>query len=373
MISDKGKAFWLGVFVLIAVGTVAWLLLFLKPHVGDGKTVLKMRFTNIEGVTIGTRVNLGGKPVGAVVAIQEVDDARSTPPDAFGHYYFYEVTAKVDSKVEIYNYDLISLSTQGLLGEKMIEITPYAPPAGGAPAHLVTHEILYGRGGDQLQMAIEDFSHLLSKVSSLIDQERPRITDSLCSITEAAKEVYRLANRVLSLDLPQHIVQAADAICVTMHKADDILHSIESQQLPERFAAAAHSFEEVGRKLSHGEGTIPRLLNSDCVYFQVTSTLGKLEGLLSDISNYGLLFQYDKRWQRQHTTKMKRMEQLCTAQDFQAYVQREMHAISCNLDRIERAAQQADICCPSYQELMSRLENLRETLQNYNDGKGPCK
>ncbi|MFN0065570.1 MAG: MlaD family protein, partial [Chlamydiales bacterium] len=124
MISDRYKAFWLGLFVIFAILVVAWLFLFLRPSVGDGKKTLRIRFTNVGGVTVGTRVTFGGRAVGEVTEINEIYDARSEKSDSLGNVYFFELIAKVDSKIKIYNYDEIEYTTQGLLGEKSVAIIP---------------------------------------------------------------------------------------------------------------------------------------------------------------------------------------------------------------------------------------------------------
>ena len=64
--NDRVKAFWLGIFIIIGIIITTWLVLFLKPSVGDGKTTLTVRFSNIDKVEEGTRVTFAGKPVGEV-------------------------------------------------------------------------------------------------------------------------------------------------------------------------------------------------------------------------------------------------------------------------------------------------------------------
>ncbi|MCH9703262.1 MAG: MlaD family protein, partial [Chlamydiae bacterium] len=244
MTSDKGKAFWLGIFVIIAISTVAWLFLFLKPTVGDGKTTLKIRFTNVEGITIGTRVSFGGKPVGTVTSIKEIPNAREEKPDPFGNYYFYEVTAKVDSKVRIYSYDQIALSTQGLLGEKLIEITPRATPIGAKPAVNITADVLFARSGDQIQSAIEDFSHLLGKVTSFLDQNMPLLKESMENINSAAEDFHELIEQAMDSQVVTKAASAASSVDSAMQKACSVLDEVKDNQLPARIAGAATTVEE---------------------------------------------------------------------------------------------------------------------------------
>ncbi|MCP5469789.1 MAG: MCE family protein [Chlamydiales bacterium] len=375
MTSDKQKAFWLGIFVIIAICVVAWLFLFLKPTVGDGKKTLKIRFTNIEGVTIGTRITFGGKAVGTVTAIKELYDARTEKKSPDGSFYFYEVVAKVDSKVKIYNYDRISYVTQGLLGEKSIEITPLAARKGSPPPHEVTTDILYADSGDQLGNALKTlnevaatFQDALQEVTKLL--QSGKLENTMDSIASAADRVNSLVEETLRVDLPAQTVDAAKAVARAMESADAVFQEIIDSRLVDKFSSAVSQIESVSHKIFNGEGTLGRLINSDAFYLQVTATMCKLETVLSDISNYGLLFQYDKKWQRQRLAKMRQMEQLCTPEDFTRYFNQEMGDICVSLDRVSRLLCEApcrDECfSESFRELMGRVEHLLQALQNYN-------
>jgi phospholipid/cholesterol/gamma-HCH transport system substrate-binding protein len=67
--TDKMKNILIGLFVSAAVTLTIAMILFLDPKIGDGKKTLEVRFSNISGITIGTRVTFAGKPVGEVESI----------------------------------------------------------------------------------------------------------------------------------------------------------------------------------------------------------------------------------------------------------------------------------------------------------------
>lgn len=380
MTSDRSKAFWLGIFVILAILVVAWLFLFLKPTVGDGKKTLKIRFTNVEGVTIGTRITFGGKPVGTVVAIREISDARSQKVSPEGSFYFYEVVADVDSKVNIYNYDQIAYTTQGLLGEKSIEITPKATPKGSPPAHEVTGDILYARSTSQLEAALQQlqdvaasFQETVEKVSDLLDSGT--FDKTMDSITVAATRVSDLVERTLEVNFLEKTVDAADSLKEAMNSANLVVTRIVDEHLVEKISQTVGDLGNLSHKITHSEGTLGRLLNSDSFYLQLTALMCKFETLLSDINNYGLLFQYDKKWQRQRVAKMRQMEMLCTSEDFTHFFNKEMCDICVTLDRVSkllcemecREVPIANECfSESFSELIGRVEHLLMTLKNYN-------
>ncbi|MDP1880257.1 MAG: MlaD family protein, partial [Parachlamydiaceae bacterium] len=71
----------IGVFVILAVCVIVFMLLFLHPSVGDNAKTLRVRFADIDKVNIGTRVTYAGRPVGEVVSITELPDARTSRVD----------------------------------------------------------------------------------------------------------------------------------------------------------------------------------------------------------------------------------------------------------------------------------------------------
>ena len=119
---DYMKNMLIGLFVVVACALIVGIILFLEPSVGDGKEKLIVRFSNINGLSLGTRVMFAGKPVGEVVAIEQIPHAREQPTDELGQVYFYQLVLNIDSSVHVYNTDEITVQTSGLLGEKSIAI-----------------------------------------------------------------------------------------------------------------------------------------------------------------------------------------------------------------------------------------------------------
>ena len=140
---DYMKNMLIGLFVIVACGLVVGIILFLEPSVGDGKQTLVVRFSNINGLSLGTRVMFAGKPVGEVIEIQQIPHARDQPTDELGQVYFYQLILKLDSSVRMYNTDEITVQTSGLLGEKSIAIIPRSPPKGVKPTLITSKTPIY--------------------------------------------------------------------------------------------------------------------------------------------------------------------------------------------------------------------------------------
>src|SRR3990167_10149083 len=131
--TEKMKNILIGLFVAAAVTIMVAMVLFLEPRVGDGKKTLHVRFANIAGIVVGTRVTFAGRPIGEVVAIREVKEARNEPSDETGRVYFYQLTLKIDSSVDVYNTDEIAIRTTGLMGERSVAIIPKGSQPGKTP------------------------------------------------------------------------------------------------------------------------------------------------------------------------------------------------------------------------------------------------
>ena len=79
------------IFIQLIILTI---ILFIKPRVGDGNQVIKVRFTNINGIALGTPVTYAGQPIGEVATIHQVSDARQQSVNEYGNVYPYIVSFK---------------------------------------------------------------------------------------------------------------------------------------------------------------------------------------------------------------------------------------------------------------------------------------
>ena len=161
---DYMKNMLIGLFVVVACALIVGIILFLEPSVGDGKETLVVRFSNVNGLSLGTRVMFAGKPVGEVVAIEQIKQAREQPTDELGQVYFYQLILHVDSSVHVYNTDEITVQTSGLLGEKSIAIIPRSPPKGVKPTLITASTPVYAESVDPLESAFNELSQLSDKV-----------------------------------------------------------------------------------------------------------------------------------------------------------------------------------------------------------------
>lgn len=314
---EKFKLFWLGIFVLVGIVITSWLLLFLKPTAGDGKLLLTARFSNIDKVSIGTRVTFAGKPVGEVKEIREITNSRNGSSDEYGNLFIYELILRVDSSVQVFTYDEINFATSGLLGEKSIAIIPKSAPFGAPPPQEVTHDVLYARSIDKLEATLHQVADVakglentMEGINQFLTVNADDFSSALKAFSNAAQEANTFLASANKTDFVGKTTKAIESATTTFSKANVLFEDAIKKDL-------LGSFHGITSQLNSGEGTLGRLLYNEGFYIQLTDVMCRLNRLVEDINNFGLLFQYDRGWQRLHRERM--LEEACCSQSLDVY------------------------------------------------------
>lgn len=265
----RRQTFWLGIFLVLSFGVVAWILLFLHPSLGNGERALRVRFANIEKISLGTRVTYAGKPVGEVAKIEEIPDARRASVNTQGEIYTWELTLRVDSSVEVYNTDQVLFQTSGLLGEKSVAIIPHAALP-GQPSCVIDDHVIYGRSTDELQESLKTvsnaaiaFEEVMHSVSAFICRNQDEIAAMIASFRHTSDSLRQLIDEILP-----PMVRIADHL------------------------------EHIMARLDAGEGTVGKLLRSEELYQNLNDALIRADLLIDDMRQYGIFFSLDRNWKR---------------------------------------------------------------------------
>ncbi len=303
--SERTKLFWLGVFIILTLCVLGWLLLLLRPSYGDAGKEIRVRFANVEGISPGTQVVFAGKPVGEVVKIIPVPDARNEPPAPDGDLYFYELILRVDSSVDIYSYDKISYATTGLLGEKSISIIPRAAPPGSPPAQNITDTTIYAYSTDRLQETLSELLEIgreiesaIGELGDFVQENKEELTATIQSLHATSDEFGWLLHKTNEIELVCTLQETAFQATQTLNTANQLFHQILDKNLIATLSHSLNDLSQITGNINAGQGSLGQLLQSDCLYYQLTTTLSRLDTLICDISNYCLLFQYNRKWQR---------------------------------------------------------------------------
>jgi phospholipid/cholesterol/gamma-HCH transport system substrate-binding protein len=370
---EQTKNMLIGVFVIAACGVIIWLILFLKPTVGDGKETLYVRFSTINQINIGTRVLFAGRPVGEVVAIQEIYDARSKPiTDVLGEIYYYQLVLKIDSSVKVYDTDEIIVQTTGLLGEKSIAIIPKIPPKGVIPK-LVANQPIYAESVDPIENAFtqlstlsKDMNKTFQQVSSWIRKngdDTGNAIRSFGSTMDAAKiTINSLNEQNIAPDIKNAIATFTSTLCdiqdsVQQLKAGDAF--VNASIVMKNMKFASHHMKTITADIAEGKGTIGRLIKGDDFYLNMSAILSKVDTLMNDINHYGILFHLNKTWQRQRAQRITVLNALNTPESFKSYFETEVSQINTSMSRISMLIDKAELS-PEKEEILSDEEFRRD-------------
>ncbi len=375
------------------------MVLFLEPRIGDGKKTLQVRFANIAGIVIGTRVTFAGKPIGEVVGIEEIKDARSQPSDETGRVYCYLLNLKFDSSVDVYNTDEIAIRSTGLMGEKSVAILPKVPPK-GKPSYLLEGHVATANSVDPLENTFNQIAKVANRVEGAVDNfdkwflvNNQPLSDSISHFNQFLGQGSTLLTAVNDSSLVPSIRESTDLLNDNLRLVrssldeDQLLHKIGNltdniDKVADAFNSdgvlALRNLNQISRDLANGTGTVGRLISGDGIYLRLNSLMSKAETLMNDVNHYGLLFQYDKHWQRSRTKKANFLKALDTPREFRDYFEGEVDSISTSLGRLTELLERAegerqkivedDHFRKQFSTLMRSVQNLSDSIRLYNEG-----
>lgn len=381
---DQVKNLLIGLFVTAAAVIVIFILMFLHPRIGDEGKVIHVRFTDIDKVSIGTRVTYAGKPVGEVIGIDEIEEGRNAKTDPEGRLYIYDLTLRLDSKVKVFNTDEVASRTSGLLGEKNIDITPIVPQKGQVLLE-VDGQPIYAQQTGTVEETFKEFKEAADRLELVLDSMNEILDDvkSNKMVEKVNRIIENIESITGSLDKPEEwsaIVHNVHTFSENLNRSwvnvDKFLVDVDEAALS--VTATMNQGKGIFEVVSRGEGTLGKFLVGDDVYLRTSSIMSKMETILDDINHYGLLFQSDKGWQRLRARRLNLLQKLCTPQEFRNYFNDEINQISTSLSRVSMVMSEVenDPCCSDlmqdkeftkvFAELMRRVTMLEEEVRMYN-------
>lgn len=278
---DDKKNLLIGLFVLSAGVLVVWMLMFIHPSIGDGGQVIRVRFADIDKVSVGTRVTHAGRPVGEVIALETVPNARQLRrPSERRRVFIYELTLQVDSSIQIYESDEIAVRTSGLLGERSIAIIPRIPRQGQALKLISPDAVLYSTASGSVEDALADMGDLMNKagqaveeVLGLLGDNREALGDVISSLRDALQSVDIAIGRMNETDAIAKVTGAADSIGNAFGTLNQELEALRERQFTENFAEIVDNVQEITSALNQPESLE-----------QIVSNVELLAGTLGDVA-----------------------------------------------------------------------------------------
>lgn len=265
-----------GLLILAALAVLAGGVFFVGSagHVFGERFRLVTLMNSASGLAPGASVQLAGQNVGQVARVELIPpEARSEGGEAVA------VTLAVNRNVasQIRTDSRAHIQTQGLLGDRLINISPGSPDAPRLSA------------GDTLT-SVEplDYQQVLNEASGAVSN-LTTITRDLSSLTERIARGEGTAGRLL-LDptLYRRMVSLSgslDSTLTAVNRGDGgtLSRLLHDDELYRRMVASAASLDTITARVSQGEGSLGRMVASDSLYRSVSGAAGRADSLLQRI------------------------------------------------------------------------------------------
>jgi len=371
----------IGLFVFIGVFLIVGMILFIKPSIGDGKQILNVRFNNIAGIQVGTRVTLAGKPIGEVEEIHQIANARQNAVGSFGKVFPFVLTLYIDSSIKVFSTDKFTVQTQGLLGEKYIAIIPQAQRPGQISTLLTEKDIIYADSTDLFESAVNEFGALsekientLEKVMQWMDKYGDNLGGTITNIGTLAANLSKTVKDVNDSGIVASVKRLTDNFSSAVAQIDAALFKMHEEDFFNSISMIARNVNSITYDIACGKGTIGKLVTDDEFYLDISSILSKANTMMNDINQYGILFQYSKAWQKERISLMAKANSIKDPKAFGAQINHDVDIMLTTLQRMnmltDRFSSSELASNPKFQkkflEFMTLLKSLQERVTLYN-------
>ncbi|MDR0622115.1 MAG: MCE family protein [Deltaproteobacteria bacterium] len=265
-----------GLFILLALAALIWMTFRLGGFHRSVQNFYEVDaiFPEAAGLKVGVTVQVAGIAVGRVESIELYEDQA-------------KVSMLVRNDVPLPVDTVAQIKTQGVLGDKYIELAPGKDTRN------------YLSSGEQIQKTLEspDMSELFQKLSSVADDIKV-LTSALASddggqdlrdIVVNLKELSENINGLVKTSGPgiEDTLAALGRSVANLEKISDQIASgqgtlgrlVNDDSILREFHSALASVKEIADKVASGEGTLGRLVNDE-------ETIDKIDDVLTSVNQY---------------------------------------------------------------------------------------
>jgi len=282
-----------GLLILVAL-TVLSSAVFLIGNTGNvfgSRYRLVMLVRSAAGIVPGAAVQLAGQTVG------QVDEIRLIPPEqrpTGGEAVAIWLAVDEEIRDQVRADSRAQVRTQGLLGDKLIDIVP-----GTAEARVLQE-------GDTIAAASSvDYDALIAEGAGAVG-ELLEVTRNLSELTgdllEGRGTLGRLVTDEALYDRVTGLAGRLDTVLAVVAAPDaPLLRALDDDSLYVALRSAAIGLERVVSSVARGEGSLGRLVTSDSLYGDLRSSVSRMDSLLAGLEegegSAGRLFTDDRLYE----------------------------------------------------------------------------
>ncbi|MEE8487468.1 MAG: MlaD family protein [Gemmatimonadota bacterium] len=266
-----------GIFLIIvlAMGTTALVLIGRSGNVFGERYQLVTLVRSAAGLVPGAEVQLAGQAVG------QVDRVVLIPPEdrpESGQAVALWLNVRVSVQSQIREDSRAQVRTQGLLGDRLIDIRP-----GSAGARIL-------QDGDTLHAASSvDFDALIAEGSEAVG-DLVEITSNLAELTRGVLEgegtMGRLVTDAALYDRLVSLAGSMDTLVAAAADADGpVMRMLEDESLYLSIRSTLTSLDSVAAGVARGEGSLGRMLTTDSLYAALLGSVTRMDSLLANLES----------------------------------------------------------------------------------------
>jgi len=266
-----------GLLVLggLAIGALALVLVGRTGNVFGQRYELVTLVRSAAGLVPGAAVQLAGQTVGQVDRVDLIPaDAR--PPS--GEAVALWLNVNVDVRDQIREDSRAQVRTQGLLGDRLIDISP-----GGPGARIL-------EPGDTLASATPvDYDALIADGAAAVG-DLVEVTGDLSRLTRGVLEGRGTLGRLMTDDeLYTRLTGLAASMDTLLDAAAQpggpVMRMLGDDSLYLSLKRTVAALDSTSARVARGEGTVGRMLADDSLYASLLSTIERTDSLLARVED----------------------------------------------------------------------------------------
>lgn len=259
----------------LAIGALALVLVGRTGNVFGERYRLITMVRSAAGLVPGAAVQLAGQTVGQV---DRVDFIPVDERPASGEAVALWLDVNVEVQDQIRTDSRAQVRTQGLLGDRLIDISPGSPDASVLAS------------GDTLAAARPvDYDALIADGAQAVG-DLVEITDNLSELTRGVLEGQGMLGRLVTDSLLyERLVGVASSMDRLLGAAAEpegtLMRMLSDDSLYLSMQRTATALDSTTARVARGEGTVGRLLVDDSLYTRLLTTVGRTDSLLARVES----------------------------------------------------------------------------------------